>query len=114
LARRSHLYRQVHCAPAHAIPVPDGAFASVLANCAIEHMDHLDRVLSEIHRVTRPGGVFVLSIVTDTFVSWAPLRELLAACGAETAGRAAQARHESFHHLVNAFPRDEWVKHCER
>ena len=114
LARRSDVYRTVYRAPAHAIPVDAGTFASIFANCAIEHMDHLGDVLSEIHRVLRPGGVFLMSVVSETFVSWAPLRELLMACGADAAGNAAQARHESFHHLVNAFPRDQWVALCER
>lgn len=112
-ARRSQVYRAVYCAPAHQIPVSDGTFASAFANCAVEHMDHLGDVLSEIYRVVRPGGIFLLSVVTDTFVSWAPLRGLLAACSADEAGRAAQIRHESYHHLVNAFPRDEWVARCE-
>jgi hypothetical protein len=39
---------------------------------------------------------------------------MLEACHAADAGRSAQARHESYHHLVNAFPRAEWVARCER
>ncbi len=77
-------------------------------------MDQLGEVLAEIRRVLRPGGVFLMSVVTDTFVSWAPLQSLLEACHAAEAGRAAQARHESYHHLVNAFPCAEWVARCER
>jgi SAM-dependent methyltransferase len=113
-ARQSGVYRAVHVAPAHALPPPTDAVASVFANCALEHMDHLDEVLAEISRVLRPRGVFLLSVVTDMFVSCAPLQSLLEACHAADAGRAAHARYESYHHLVNAFPRAEWVARCER
>ncbi len=113
-ARQSHVYRAVHVAPADALPLASGAISSVFANCALEHMDHLDEVLAEISRVLRPGGAFLLSVVTDRSVSWAPLQSLLEACHAGDAGRSAQARHESYHHLVNAFPRAEWVARCER
>jgi ubiquinone/menaquinone biosynthesis C-methylase UbiE len=113
-ARQSHVYRAVHVAPAHALPLPAEAVASVFANCALEHMDHLDQVLAEISRVLRPGGVFLLSVVTDTLVSWAPLRKLLEACHAAEAGRSAQARHEAYHHLINALPCAQWVARCER
>jgi SAM-dependent methyltransferase len=108
------VYRAVHLAPAHALVLPSRAVASVFANCALEHMDHLDEVLAEISRVLQPGGVFLLSVVTDRFVSWAPLQSLLEACHAADAGRSAQAQHESYHHLVNAFPLSEWVARCER
>jgi SAM-dependent methyltransferase len=113
-ARRSQVYRAVHVTPAHALPLPTEAVSSVFANCALEHMDHLDEVLAEVFRVLRPGGVFLLSVVTDRFVSWAPLQSLLEACHAADAGRSAQARHESYHHLVNALPRAEWVARCEQ
>jgi ubiquinone/menaquinone biosynthesis C-methylase UbiE len=114
IARQTRVYRAVHVAPAHALPLATEAVSSVFANCALEHMDHLDQVLAEISRVLRPGGAFLMSVVTDTFVSWTPLRFLLEACHAADAGRLAQARHESYHHLVNAFPRADWVARCEQ
>jgi ubiquinone/menaquinone biosynthesis C-methylase UbiE len=113
-ARQSRVYRAVHVAPAHRLPLPSEGVSSAFANCALEHMDHLDEVLAEISRVLRPGGAFLLSVVTDRFVSWAPLRSLLEACHAADAGRSAQARNESYHHLVNAYPLAQWVARCER
>jgi len=114
LARESGIYRAVHLAPAHRIPVPDAVFGSAFANCSLEHMSFLDEVLSEVHRALEPGAGFLLSVVSDTFVQWAPLASLLTACGAAEAGRTAQARHIAYHHLVNPFPLTEWVSRFER
>ncbi len=64
------MYTEVHQVSAHNLPFTDGAFASVFSNCALEHMDYIDRVLSETFRVIQDGGLFVASVVTDKIVEW--------------------------------------------
>jgi ubiquinone/menaquinone biosynthesis C-methylase UbiE len=113
-ARQSGFYRQVYHAPAHSIPAADNTFASAFANCSLEHMDELDSVLGEVRRVVRPGGVFLLSIVTDAFVNWSPLGRVLTMCGAAAAGRQVQTQHEEYHHLVNALPIETWLSRIDR
>ncbi len=114
LARQSGFYRQVYHAPAHSIPAADNAFASAFANCSLEHMDDLDSVLGEVRRVVRPGGVFLLSVVTDAFLNWSPLARVLTMCGAAAAGRRVQVQHEEYHHLVNALPIETWTSRMDR
>lgn len=41
------------------IPFGDGSFDLVVSNQVLEHVEHLDKVLSEISRVLRPGGKFL-------------------------------------------------------
>ncbi|HEX5214041.1 MAG TPA: class I SAM-dependent methyltransferase [Vicinamibacterales bacterium] len=113
LARESGRYTTVHRSEAHQLPFPGGTFQSVFANCSLEHMNRIDDVLAEIHRVLRPGGTLLFSVVTDQFVTRAPLQWALAAAGAPERGRAAQARHEAYHHLVNPFPQAEWLRRVE-
>jgi ubiquinone/menaquinone biosynthesis C-methylase UbiE len=43
---------------AKALPFPDGSFDYVLCHMALMLMDNLDDVVSEIHRVLKPGGTF--------------------------------------------------------
>ena len=112
-ARLSGLYREVHHARADALPLADASFASVFANCSIEHMDHLDRVLAEAARVLRPGGTVLMSVITDRFTAWGPLRLLLSACAEAQAGERAQTIHAEYHHLVNAFPREGWIERLD-
>ena len=107
-AARTGIYRGVAVARADALPVETGSFASAFANCSIEHMDSLDSVLTEAARALRQDGIFLLSVVTDRFVSWAPLAKLLSVCRAGDAGLLIQDQHVAYHHLVNAMPVPEW------
>jgi SAM-dependent methyltransferase len=46
---------------ADALPFADGRFDVVLCSQVLEHVERPPRVLAEIHRVLRPGGVALLS-----------------------------------------------------
>jgi SAM-dependent methyltransferase len=54
---------------AESIPFPDDAFDVVIAATSLDHSLSLDRALSEIRRVIRPGGSF---LVWDGFVKGSP------------------------------------------
>ncbi|HYF37371.1 MAG TPA: class I SAM-dependent methyltransferase [Prosthecobacter sp.] len=43
------------------LPYPDASFDIVTATEVIEHLEHFRRVVREIHRVLRPGGICILS-----------------------------------------------------
>lgn len=51
--------------------LPDNSCDIVVSTETLEHMADIDRVLSEIYRVLKPGGVIVLSVPHDTpFSLW--------------------------------------------
>jgi ubiquinone/menaquinone biosynthesis C-methylase UbiE len=54
-------------ADARAIPYPNCAFNSVLANCALEHMPDLERVFVEVARVLKPMGIFAFTVPSEHF-----------------------------------------------
>ncbi|MDZ4286534.1 MAG: class I SAM-dependent methyltransferase, partial [Prosthecobacter sp.] len=43
------------------LPYPDATFDIVTATEVIEHLEHFRRVVREIHRVLKPGGICILS-----------------------------------------------------
>lgn len=45
-----------------ALPFPDDAFDRVVCSEVLEHLPDIDGALDEIARVTRPGGLFALSV----------------------------------------------------
>ena len=45
-----------------AIPLADASFDAVLCNAVLEHVQLPQRVVSELRRLTRPGGVLVLGV----------------------------------------------------
>jgi ubiquinone/menaquinone biosynthesis C-methylase UbiE len=52
-------YRWLCQADGAKMPYKDGAFASAMSNSVLEHIPHVENVLSEIWRVLRPGAPFV-------------------------------------------------------
>ena len=61
------VYRAVIQASATSLPFADGAFATVISNCVIEHIPEVDDVLREIARVLRPGGTFATTLPSEHF-----------------------------------------------
>ena len=114
LGRKSGVYREVHIAPAHRVPEPDDSFDAVFANCSLEHMDCLDDVLAEIYRCLKPGGTLLCSVVTDRFVQWSLLPNLVGMAGYEKAADSLQKDFFDYHHLANPLPVDEWKMSFER
>jgi SAM-dependent methyltransferase len=59
----AHEIAQVHDASAQRLPYSDGFFDGVLAKDILEHLLEPSRVVREIRRVMKPGGVVVASVV---------------------------------------------------
>jgi SAM-dependent methyltransferase len=95
------------------LPLPGRRFASVFANCSLEHMDRLPDVLGGIFESLEPGGPFLFSVVTDRFREWSPLPLMLRAAGDPDRAAAVQRNHETYHHLVNAFPVEGWIQRLQ-
>ncbi len=108
------VYRDVHIAPAHQVPEADSSFDHVFANCSLEHMDHLDAVLAEICRCLKPNGTLLCSVVTDRFVQWSLLPNLVAMAGFDDAATALQKDFLDYHHLANPLPVEEWANSFKR
>jgi len=61
-ARQNGTYRRLGCMDARRLTFADGVFATVFANCVVEHIPDLPRVLAECRRVLRPGGALVATV----------------------------------------------------
>jgi SAM-dependent methyltransferase len=114
LGLQSGVYRDVYVAPAHHVPEPDVSFDHVFANCSLEHMDDLDAVLAEIHRCLKPGGTLLCSVVTDRFVQWSLLPNLVTMAGFDDAATVLQKDFLDYHHLANPLSVADWTKSFER
>lgn len=110
LGRISGVYRTVHNTAAYHIPEPDASFDHVFANCSLEHMDNLDAVLSETHRCLKPGGTLLCSVVTNRFVEWSLLPNLVELAGFNEVARVIQKDFLAYHHLANPLSVDKWAE----
>jgi len=112
-ARKSGFYREVQQARADRLPFASESFRSALANCSLEHMDRLPRVLDSIRRCLAPQGGFLLSVVTDKLIEWTVLPALLNLAGRPEEAKSLQRDYEEFHHYRNVFPPEVWAEYLE-
>jgi SAM-dependent methyltransferase len=61
-AGRNGLYGRLSSMDARRLKFADGVFATVFANCVLEHIPDLARVLAECRRVLRPGGALIATV----------------------------------------------------
>jgi SAM-dependent methyltransferase len=113
-ARRSGIYRAVHVTPAHSLSMVPDRFASAFANCALEHMDHLDEVLDSIYQRLLPDGTFLLSVVNHNILEWNTLPSLLEMIGDSVRAVALKSDYVTYHHLVNPFTPQSWIEHLDQ
>lgn len=63
-AEKIGVYKKVVVADAGKMPFKDGSFGTVVANSVLEHVESLDKVLSEVARILRKDGILVLTVPT--------------------------------------------------
>ncbi|NQW46474.1 MAG: 3-demethylubiquinone-9 3-O-methyltransferase [Planctomycetes bacterium] len=52
-----------------AIPVKDATFDQVVCVDVLEHVEDIDTVLAEVHRVLRPGGLFLFDTINRNWLA---------------------------------------------
>lgn len=66
-AKASGVYKETFHFNGKKLPFDSRFFSNVIANCVLEHVDDSDPLLSEIARVTKPGGYFYFTAPTIHF-----------------------------------------------
>lgn len=66
-AQRREAYQYLFNSSAESLPFANESFATVMANCAIEHVPNIDSLLDETSRVLRADGRFIFSVPNENF-----------------------------------------------
>ncbi len=62
-ARKLGVYKKLVIYDGVKIPFPDNYFSTIVSNCVLEHVTHLDSIVGEAYRVLKPGGVFLTTVM---------------------------------------------------
>lgn len=63
--QRGSPYKKIVTYDGYTIPFPNRSFQTVVINSVLEHVDDLQRVLSEIHRVLVPDGTCFATVMAE-------------------------------------------------
>ena len=64
-ASKTGKYKNLTLADARDLPFAEGSYGSVFSISTLEHIENSDKVLKELYRVLKPGGILFLTIETD-------------------------------------------------
>jgi SAM-dependent methyltransferase len=102
-------HRELLVADGRRIPKPAGHFETVISNSVLEHIPDLLPVLTEVYRVTAPGGRFYLTVPSDRFDRYSLLSRMLEAVGAESAAQRYRRFYNRFWRHFHFYPVSEWA-----
>lgn len=77
---------------AHELPFPDAHFDRSVMTCVLHHLADPEQALTELRRVTRPGGRMSVLLPTDPGVAYRAVRALTSGRRASRAGVGRQQR----------------------
>lgn len=112
-ALRPAVFRDLVKASATELPFADGAFATVLSNCVIEHIPDADAVMSEIGRVLRPGGTFATTLPSEHYPEFLLGSTLARKVGLKRAEAAYGGFFNRISHHYHVDPPEVWRARLE-
>lgn len=66
-ARKSKVYKKVVLGDAQDLPFRNNSLSTVFSNSVIEHIQGIEKVLSEVSRILKPGGLFIFTVPSHKF-----------------------------------------------
>jgi SAM-dependent methyltransferase len=81
------VYSRALVADAARMPFQNASFNTVVSNCVMEHIPDIDRVLSEVRRVLKPGGRLFITVPSEYWNSESYFSGIFKSLGLDFAAR---------------------------
>ena len=66
-APKTKAYKKIITYDGVRMPFRANAFKTVVSNCVFEHIPHIEKSVAEMHRVLKPGGLLVTSVMCNSW-----------------------------------------------
>ena len=113
-AKKIDMYHELILAFGDKIPKPDNFYKTAFSNSVLEHIENLDPVLREVHRVLAPGGSFYVTIPTNYFDKYSVLSKLLTGMGLSRLAGKYQKFYNAFWKHYHYNSRAGWKDKFEK
>jgi SAM-dependent methyltransferase len=93
---------------------PDGAYRTILSNSVLEHIEQLEPVLREAHRLLAPGGRFYMTVPSDLFEHYSVINQVLLLLGLKGLAKRYRAFFNRFWVHYHGYPVAKWRSLAEK
>ncbi len=109
-ARETGKYAElVNCSAQH-IPKPDKSFKTAFANSVLEHIQPIEKILTEARRVLADDGRMYLTLPTDKFDRYTCIHQILSGLGLKRAAARFSIFFNGFWSHYHYYDRAGWKK----
>lgn len=113
LARATDRYERLVQANAIALPYGRGTFNTVISISVLEHVNDYKSVISEMHRVLKPGGVLLVTVVLRDLHDNLLCARILRKLGLATLRRRYLSFNDWLFRHVTLLPRQRWEEELD-
>lgn len=106
-------YRMVVQAYGDQIPFPAGSFGSAISNSVLEHIPNVEKVINDVGRAVRPGGLFVFCVPNHRFIDQLWGTRFFNGLGMEGLGKRYSRFFNRIARHINLDEPAVWIKRAE-
>jgi SAM-dependent methyltransferase len=96
------------------LPFKNDSFNSVISNCVIEHIPDVDKLFTEVHRILKPGGIFVITTHTHQYNDFLYYSNLFYSLKLKSLGKWYEKFINSVFKHINCLHPDVWTNKLEK
>lgn len=108
-ATKTGKYKNVTWADARDLPFMDNSYGSIFSISTLEHIENSDKVLSELYRVLKPGGILFLTLETDEVDKATFYRPFLERNGLRWLSAYLSKEYNTLFHRHSLLSKKEWI-----
>ncbi len=110
-AEDTNVYRQAKVCDVRDLSVyPDAYFQTIISNCALEHVDGIDRTLTNITRVLKTGGHLIMSVPSNNLNDWYLPKIIFEKFGLHKFGKHILEKYNKRQVIINLYSLNMWLE----
>jgi len=113
-AKDSGIYKDVKvCDARNLSSYRNDYFQTVMANCALEHVDGIDKALASIVRVLKTGGHLIMSVPSENLNKWYLPKIFFEKIGFKRYGDHILGHYNERQSHLNIYSKEDWSKNLK-
>lgn len=107
-ARENGGYKELMLCEGASIPKGNASYNTVISNSVLEHIENLEPVLKEVHRVLAPGGRFYFTVPSELFDHYSVIFQMLSSLGLSSLAEKYRAFFNRFWRHYHYYTLQKW------
>ncbi len=113
VAAKGGMYKNLTLADARNLPFSNSSYSSIISISTFEHITDTDRLLKEMYRVLKKGGILAITMETEDVEANTFYRPILRRIGLNSLSNYLQYAYNTKFHRHSLPPKEQWIKHIK-